>query len=121
MTTKEFIVMFLSDYLDLFIVPLSIFLYHKWNSGKSGDQDDRSSKMFDVLVAIQNGFVIQTRILESMKEDDTRVRDNFTNCLNKISEGITDLKEGIDALVLMFREYKAFEKGKSSVNSVSSF
>lgn len=131
MTPKQLAAKFVLDYWEMLIVPLSIWLYHSWMSRKIkiiiGSSTDETPKT-DQCERLLEIVATQTRILESlgdsikkmdadiqahyslsrsMKEEDVRVRDKFTACLEKISEGT-------DAMVSMFKEFRAFERGRDA-------
>ena len=130
MTPKELTLKFISEYWDMALVPAAMWLMRWWMINKRGfkrisidlgDSDKPDQDQCDRLLSIVDR---QTKILEkidldmerlahvttSMKEEDVRIRDKFTACLDKISEAV-------DGLAIMFREYRAYERGRTSTHA----
>ena len=123
MMSRQIVIQFITDYWDIALVPAGMWFMHWWMKRKftliiDDQYSDPSTAQCEKLIQI---IATQTKILEkldadverlsgvtvSMKEEDTRVRDNFTRCLEKISEST-------DALVGMFKEYRAYERGRDA-------
>lgn len=131
MTPKQITIDIINRYWEILFIPGALMLQRWWMTNRAGykkisltiggdeptTEQFNESKMIDIvatqtkiLAKIDEDIERLQSLTVGMKEEDARVRDSFTKCLGKISEGT-------DALVGMFKEYRAYERGRESAHA----